>query len=343
MRATNSAAEHRLASSRSPASGARCPVQAVPIVVALLAAGVLALQAQPSAFGADESDAVAISAKASGEYLRTRLPDGTIQPETFAFAKGGVWQGTQGGSADMTDFMKVAMTIAGPLAGQGYFSSKDPKMTKLLIMVYWGTTHAPEHTTGSVSGQYLEAANAAALGANQPQMVRFNKSDSCAPSQMATTSSVGYAVRTPAQIDMDNALTSAMALAAAEDNQRTQLDAQNAGMLGYDSWLAATGQIRGTPLEYRQRDMTSELEARRYFVVLMAYDFQMLWKQRKAKLLWETRYSICEKGSDFSSRLAAMSASAAAYFGRNSGTLVHKPLPEGHVEVGPVKTLAFSQ
>jgi hypothetical protein len=67
----------------------------------------------------------------------------------------------------------------------------------------------------------------------------------------------------------------------------------------------------------------------------------MMWKEKKAKLLWETRFSIGEKGNDFGKALAAMAGSAGPYFGRNSGQLIHKPLPEGRVDVGPVRTLAF--
>jgi hypothetical protein len=38
-----------------------------------------------------------------------------------------------------------------------------------------------------------------------------------------------------------------------------------------------------------------------------------------------------------------MAATASQYFGKDSGKLIHKPLPEGHVEVGPIKEVAFSK
>jgi hypothetical protein len=114
-------------------------------------------------------------------------------------------------------------------------------------------------------------------------------------------------------------------------------------MLGYDSWWAETAQYDGTPLQFRRQDMMGELEERRYFVVLMAYDFQKMWRQKKAKLLWETRFSIREQGNDFRRQLPAMAGSAAAYFGRDSGKLVHTELPEGHVDVGTIKQIAYSQ
>ena len=296
---------------------------------------------QPAQKG-EGSEAVAISSRVSSDYVRPRLADGSLQKETFAFAKGGLWRGTEAGTTEMPDFMDVARTIARPLAVQGYLSSRDPETTRLLIMVYWGTTRTPEHTTDSISSQNLQIANAAALAANAPQIARFNPNDSCAPMQVTQASTTSYAIRTPDQIGLDNAMTGAMAMAAAEDEQRNQIDAVNASMLGYDSWWAQTAQFEGTPREYRRRDLMDELEARRYFVVLMAYDFQMMWKEKRAKLLWETRFSIREQGNDFSRQLPAMAGSAAAYFGKDSGNLIHKPLPEGHVEVGTIKELAYS-
>jgi len=38
-------------------------------------------------------------------------------------------------------------------------------------------------------------------------------------------------------------------------------------------------------------------------VVLMAYDFQLLWKEKKHKLLWETRFSIRQRHNDFDRQL----------------------------------------
>ena len=69
-------------------------------------------------------------------------------------------------------------------------------------------------------------------------------------------------------------------------------------MLGYDSKRQGTigtdtGRIREfSALRKGREDLVSEIEVDRYFVVLLAYDFQVLWKEKKHKLLWETRFSI---------------------------------------------------
>jgi hypothetical protein len=97
--------------------------------------------------------------------------------------------------------------------------------------------------------------------------------------------------------------------------------------------------IDKTALKGRRDDLIAEIEDNRYFVVLMAYDFQMLWKQKKNKLLWETRFSIRERGNDFGKILPAVAQYASQYFGQDSKGLVRQPLPEGHVEVGEPRSL----
>ena len=71
----------------------------------------------------------------------------------------------------------------------------------------------------------------------------------------------------------------------------------------------------------------------------MAYDFQKIWKQKKRELLWETRFSIRQRGHDFDQQLTAMAQQASKYFGKDSHGLVRENLPEGRVELGELKTL----
>ncbi len=85
--------------------------------------------------------------------------------------------------------------------------------------------------------------------------------------------------------------------------------------------------------------MLNELEEDRYFVVLMAYDFQLLLKQKKHKLVWETRFSMREHVNAFDKQLPAMVLGASKYFGKDSNGLIHDTIPEGRVDVGDIKSL----
>jgi hypothetical protein len=95
----------------------------------------------------------------------------------------------------------------------------------------------------------------------------------------------------------------------------------------------------GTAMGRRKADMRAELEEDRYFVVLTAFDYQKLVKEKKSKFLWEVRFSIREHGNQFDKRLPAMIAIASDYFGRDSQGLHHVDVPEGKVEIGPVESL----
>ena len=126
---------------------------------------------------------------------------------------------------------------------------------------------------------------------------------------------------------------------AAENRSRDQLDAQNAALLGYDSLWNATSGLQGTPLEQRRQDVADELEHDRYFVVLMAYDFQKMWKLKKHELLWETRFSVRQRGVAFDQQLSEMAQDASHFFGKDTHGLVRMELPTGRVDVGALKSL----
>ena len=127
------------------------------------------------------------------------------------------------------------------------------------------------------------------------------------------------------------------------NSMRDRMDFRNARMLGYDAeGVIGTDYGRHllmTPFHHKTEDLVDDIEDNRYFVVLMAYDFQLLWKQKKAKLLWETRFSIRQQHNNFDEQLAAMADYASRYFGQDTQGLVRRPLPEGKVTLGVPKVL----
>jgi hypothetical protein len=284
----------------------------------------LALCAALGALDAGRAEeAEAVSSQASADYVRTRRPDGTFQPEGYVFGKGGYAGSDRNDkSIDKMGFLDVAHVIAVPLARQNYIPAKDPAATQLIIMVYWGTTRAPENASGSQAYQNLESAHAA---------VGQLPTNSMGQSQVPTD---------PAQLAKFEAESAALMAVLAENRMRDNADRRTALLLGYNSWWAETIDApKGTPLELRKRDMMAELEEDRYYVILMAYDFQLLWKEKKHKLLWETRFSVDEHHREFDRDLGAMAQFAAQYFGQDSNGLTHGKLPQGDVEIGEIKSL----
>jgi hypothetical protein len=234
-------------------------------------------------------------------------------------------------TADSLGFMDVARAVAVPLAQKQYLPTQDPKTTQELIMIYWGTTRAPEYATESSSHILAQQAN------DMRQRLLHSTGSSGASS---TPDSVRNVAREQALAEADNAILVANIGIQQENQRREDQDMKIATLLGYDSWwVAANAAMDGTALGRRKEDMHAELEEDRYFVVLSAFDYQKLVKEKKSKFLWEVRFSIREHSNQFDRRLPAMIALASDYFGRDSVGLQHVAVPEGKVEIGPVKSL----
>jgi hypothetical protein len=273
----------------------------------------------------------AIASKTAKDYVRKTLPDGSFQPETYVFGKGDDWRGARvDPTIDKVDFMDVARAVAVPLAQKQYLPTQDPKTTQELIMVYWGTTRAPEYATESNSHVLAQLANA------QRDYALHIVSGGSA----STPDSVRDIPKKQALAEADNAVLVANLGIQQENQRREDQDMKTATLLGYDSWwVSANAAMDGTAMGRRKADMRAELEEDRYFVVLTAFDYQALVKQKKQKFLWEVRFSIREHGTAFDSNLGAMVAKASDYFGRNSGGLQHLELPAGNVELGQIRSL----
>ncbi len=132
---------------------------------------------------------------------------------------------------------------------------------------------------------------------------------------------------------------------AMQGGAKDRLDLQNASLLGFDSdgvfgrGFADPSNMRSAILRQTHAEVMSALELNRYYVVLLAIDFQAVWKQRKVKLLWETRISLSERRHEFDKELPFMMRYAAQYIGQDTRGLVMKPVPEGHVDIGSVRSL----
>ncbi len=291
-----------------------------------LICGGLAMAMLLSARGED-APVVAVSSRVSEDYVRTKTPAGVFEPEAFAFGEGGVWGGKLvDASADKLKFKNVVRMIAPSLRAQNYLPATDPAKAKLLVMVYWGTTAGSTGASSSTAYQNLSSASQQLSSASD----KLKFAGSSASEKLSA--SVG-------KQEADSVFSAAMTLADMENRLRDHADWDNAGILGYDEALNETRGRELTPLGGLRKDLIDELEDNRYFVVLMAYDFQLLNKERKHKLLWETRFSIRERGNAFDQQLAAMAEFASRYYGQPTHGLQRKPMPTEHVRLDELKIL----
>jgi len=284
------------------------------------------------AFDHDGVDGVtAVSSKVSADYVRSKLPDGSFQPETYAFGAGGYWSGEiKDHTIDGLTFLNVAQAIARPLASRNFLPARDPAKTNLLIMVYWGTTQVPEPYSDSTAYAQFQQVNT--TGA--PKVDLGSKGFHGLSSGNSHNSTV------------DPTKWSAAAIMLTMVNrQRDLIDFNNAKMIGYDAaGMIGTSEgsyYRGTALGIDRQDVVDEIEENRYFVVLLAYDFGLLLKEKKHKLVWETRFSINERRNAFDKALPVMAQNAAVYFGRATNGLMRKRIYDGQVDIEPPSLIEF--
>jgi len=283
-----------------------------------------------AAFDHDGVDGVtAVSSKVSADYVRTQLPDGSFRPETYAFGKGGYWSGEiKDKTIDGLTFLDVAHVVARPLASQNFLPAKDPAKTNLLIMLYWGTTQVPEPYSDSMAYDQFQRVDA--TGAPQASGGGFHGLSS------GNSHSDG---------GNEPAWSAAAIMLMMVNRQRDLIDFNNARMIGYDAagmiGTAEGNYYRGTALGIDRQDVVDEIEENRYFVVLMAYDFGLLRKEKKHKLLWETRFSINERRNAFDKALPVMAQNAAVYFGRATHGLMRKRIYDGKVDIEPPSLIEF--
>jgi hypothetical protein len=339
----------------------------------LLAAG-LALLA--SALRADHADFVVISATASKAYTQKKFVHGVPQPQTYVFYEGKYFGGlTRDPSIARTKFMDIAKVLAPNLAKQNYLPTKDVKAADLLIVVNWGTTVTDEigkksdpNTSFALTNeiQAVAAYNSLINGGGTPNVAASGDSPYLASGAQAL-----------AELTFDLGQTQASAMSA------HRVAESNAKLLGYThdlnkemaaQWASANG------LTSEAESHLADLGEERYFVVLLAYDYQKILSDGKVvnaqpgmsaggsgrgqvnslggmpsaqfthedvtpsqpKPVWEVRINIRASGNNFVEALPAMSKVAADFFGKQEDNLKSEETNVGKfwVEVGPVKVLS---
>ena len=124
------------------------------------------------------------------------------------------------------------------------------------------------------------------------------------------------------------------------NQQRDQINEDNARILGYMDALAGSNDIRrwaGGGDNYN--DLIADVEEVRYYIMISAYDFRDLAKRGRRTLLWQVRVSVRSAGNSFDDSFVAMLRSASPYFGQDSGKIVRSEEAKAKVELGELKFL----
>jgi hypothetical protein len=281
-----------------------------------------------SGLRADHEDFVVISATASPAYTQRKFAGGSPRPESYVIFQGQYFGGgTRDPSLEHATFDSVIRTLGPDLARQNYLPLRNARFTAadLLIVVNWGTTVVdPMNEKTNMEVQSRLSGLIRSIGS-------FNKGGSSSD------------------------LNAQLAMSDASQQAQESGIAYNTRLLGYGAALQKESRMAwATPsgMDAMEEAHLSELIDERYFVILMAYDFQRMQRAKAArdphqrppqpKPVWIVRMNIRAAGNNFTQALPAMSQAASSYFGKQEDDLVSAQTAVGvhsRVEVGEPKVI----
>ena len=271
-----------------------------------------------------ETTSTAVYSRVDSSYKRERLKDGSFKPEYYALSNGGRIEGTTSDvTIDRIGYPQVAETAARLLERQNYRYAQNKEQAKLLIVLHWGSTIAPNGMNYSQSVNYVSQVMA---------------SMELPPQGMGSLDRAFSFQNTG--MDAGGALEGALLFLLMENRVRDKINQGNARVLGYLDDINESNDIRrwaGGGDRYNA--LIADVEESRYYIVISAYDFPELLKNEKKKLLWQTRVSVPAPGNGFDDSFAVMLKGASKYFGRDSGRLIRGEEIKGTVEFGDLKYL----
>ena len=243
------------------------------------------------------SESIAISATARSTYVRPVDAEGKPQRETYIFTEGHYMGGpTIDSSESKIKFADVTRSLLPSLAKQNYFPTSDVPSANILIMVHWGTTVTYEDPQKTYAAEALNGA-----------LTKYNQGIADVGIADAGDVNAALEMQTSAQSGAAGAIE------------------RNAALLGYKRSLdKERRKIMPSPEELT---MNLDLNEERYFVVLMAYDYQYMKKEHRPRLLWVTRLSVRSPGNNFTEALPALALAGSDAFGRQLDGLVRVKVP----------------
>jgi hypothetical protein len=236
----------------------------------------------------------AVYSRASNDYSRAGNPGGSFLPETYVLKDGGDFGGPRVDDTVERLNFEDVSAVIAAPLARVAYAPSEDPAATSLLIVVYWGTTV---VPGDARANPAGAI-AGAVGLSRPAGMDRDAGD-------AQSQSVSEAIR------------------------NGWVDAENANILGYTDAIFRTRQN-----DPRVRTLQDELGEGRYYVVLMAYDYQAARKFGRHSLLWETRLSVPARGNDFRRVFPAMMSVAARYFGEDSNGLVHLNLGDGRVEAG---------
>ena len=216
---------------------------------------------------------------------------------------------------DMT-FMEVFEVTAGYLKTQGFFPAANTDVGDLLILVSWGST--------TLDTDWNQLTGVTDFG-------NSNARDLSAPSGGASSQGEAQAMQA-LQAATDAEASAASFLPGGPGSYHRD---RNLKLIGFDKGIYGEG-TTSTELER----LNWELDRERYFIILNAFDYQLLTNEQTVKQLWSCRISARNLGTNFTDALEFMNKAAAPAFGKDIDQLLTPRVdPKGNVQIGEIEVL----
>ncbi len=272
-----------------------------PVYLLLLTTLLLATEA----FG-NQPNRVAVKAKASEEYIKSRAEDPTKKIQTYHVLKGKYFGGnTDDPSMEAVTFLEIAENMAANLRRQNFVTEPDPEKGDLLIMVHYGAT--------DYDADYME-------------LMAVDSLDDLGFGSGTDTSEFE-------EFEAEEAFAADFAAMRAfnEGGQMSMLFKSK--LLGLEEMFDDRASNQDV---YEFRDMVSE---ERYFVFLVAFDLPAYRKGEK-KVMWTTRYSMRAIGQPFDVAIGELNYVAGNFFGKNlDGLYSRRATDDSEVRIGEIEVL----
>ncbi len=247
---------------------------------------------------------VIIKARATKEYTTKLAERDSDQPISYHFLKGFFYPGNiSDKSLAEVDFMDIATNLAMHLTKQNYYPSKDTEKNDVIVVVNWGVT--------AVEDDVMDMWN---ISSQEEYEELYGLGDGTTENNQRLLETFGPS-ETPNLVTADRR--------------------KNSGLLGFEETLQSTN-----VMPQDQYDLESALNRERYFIVVMAYDYQKMKQNKEMNLLWITRFSMKSTGFNFSEAYQELTFAASDYFGKNMKGLQKKRSGDrSKVEVGEIEVL----
>jgi len=266
---------------------------------------------------------VFIDSEASTTYNEVKENDSGAKYETYVFIKGNFYDGDFADKSLRTaSFEEVAATLAENMKQRNYYPSSSPSEGDLLIVVHYGTTSV------------------------EPDLEELFMLDSTDPYAQGETGIGGFysegSEEEPgfSEVYSDDYVDLADLSDFGANNTAQHQQTMRNNRLGISKVLNRKN-ITAT----EEFDLRVEMQDERYFIILMAYDYEKLRLEKERELLWTTRFSVPSIGTNFEDAYPALARAASAYYGTSlekyAKTSTH--FGTGTVEIGTLETVGVEE